>query len=213
MRKLLCSALIFAVVLVAVTSLAGAVYVSISEEITVDGDLSDWANATILSWSSPYSKTEVNLFYILHSENSYFIGARIYDIDSVGDDSMDIYLNNTADTYRFELEEGEDSFNAYKLVNGTWNPVSVNASVVYTKSKVQNPYSYLEMSIPKELMNNSTTLLFYAEHTSPLPKSVYSKYPEAGDANNISTWEVLKFFAPGERALNLTILDREGVPA
>ena len=180
-------------------------------DITVDGNLSEWTNATVLTWRSPQSSTEINLFYFLHSNSYYFIGAKIYDYDNVDDDTLTLYLNDSSSIYRFNLTENSNALSAFRYVSGSWNPISVNYSVTYTPSSTSNPYSYVELRIPKSTLNNSSTLKFFAEYTSSHLSPVYGWYPPAATFGNSSSWDVLTFIESADRLLNLTILDRDNV--
>lgn len=178
---------------------------------TIDGNLSDWDNATVLTWMSPNSNVDPNFQYFLHSDSYYFFGAKIYDNDNINDDILRIYLNDTQSTYRLDLSEGSNSASAFKYVNDSWTPVTFNASVFYTSSQV-TPYTYIELSIPKYELNNSKTIYFYLEYQSTHIRDVFGWFPTTGVFNNTSTWELLEFSDRAERMLNLTILDRNGIP-
>jgi len=177
--------------------------------ITIDGNLSEWDNASILTWRSPHSDVDLNYIYLLHSNDYYYIGAEIYDNDGINDDDVKLYLNNTTTLIRFDLNEGSNSVNAYKYGNGSWTPISTNASVVYTKS---NPYSVIEMRIPKSEFNYSGILLLYLEYHSPHIRDVYGWYPVNAKFNDSDTWEQVNFIEMLNRTLNLSISDRDGVP-
>ena len=177
--------------------------------ITIDGDLSEWVNASILTWRSPHSDVDFNYIYLLHSNDYYYIGAKIYDNDGINDDDIKLYLNNTTTLVRFDLNEGSNSVNAYKYDNGSWIPISTNASVVYTRS---NPYSIIEMRIPKSEFDYSRILLLYLEYHSPHIRDVYSWYPVNAKFNDSDTWEQVNFIEMMNRTLNLSISDRNGVP-
>ena len=177
--------------------------------ITIDGDLSEWVNASILTWRSPHSDVDFNYIYLLHSNDYYYIGAEIYDNDGINDDDVKLYLNNTTTLIRFDLNEGSNSVNAYKYDDGSWIPISTNASVVYTKS---NPYSTIEMRIPKSEFNYSKILLLYLEYHSPHIRDVYGWYPVNARFNDSDTWEQVNFIEMVNRTLNLSISDRDGVP-
>jgi len=177
--------------------------------IAVDGDLSDWVNASVLPWRSPHSNVDLNYIYLLHSNDYYFIGAEIYDNDGINDDGIRLYLNNSTTIIRFDLSEGSNSVDAFKYENGSWTPVSTNVSVVYTKS---SPYSVIEMEIPKSEFNYSNTLLLYLEYRSTHIRDVYGWYPVNAMFNDSSTWEKINFIEMMNRTLNLSISDRDGVP-
>jgi len=177
--------------------------------ITIDGNLSEWDNASILTWRSPHSDVDLNYVYLLHSNDYYFIGAKIYDNDGINDDDIKLYLNNTNNLIRFDLNEGSNSVNAYKYDNGSWIPVSTNASVVYTRS---NPYSVIEMRIPKSEFNYSKNLLLYLEYLSSHIRDVYGWYPVNARFNDSDAWEQVNFIEILNRTLNLSISDRDGVP-
>jgi len=177
--------------------------------ITIDGDLSEWVNASILAWRSPHSDVDINYIYLLHSNDYYYIGAKIYDNDGINDDDIKLYLNNTSTLIRFDLNEGSNSVNAYKYGNGSWIPISTNASVVYTRS---NPYSIIEIKIPKSEFDYSRILLLYLEYHSPHIRDVYSWYPTNAKFNDSNTWEQVNFIEMMNRTLNLSISDRNGIP-
>jgi len=177
--------------------------------IAVDGDLSDWVNASVLPWRSPHSNVDVNYIYLLHNDSHYFIGAKIYDSDSRNDDDIKLYLNNSSATIRFNLTEGSNTVDAFKYEDGSWVAVETNASVVYTKS---SPYSIIEMEIPKSVFNNSSTLLMYLEYHSSHIRDIFGWYPEDASFDDVSGWEEVKFIEMENRSLTLSLYDRDGVP-
>jgi len=201
----------FLILTMSVANAQTYVFKTSDDAITIDGNLTDWINATVLAWRSPHSDVDLNYIYFLHSDGYYFIGAKIYDNDNKEDDYLKLYFNDSSTIYRFDLEEGLDVVDTYKYVNGNWTPIAVNTTVVYTSSSLQ-PYTYVELKLPKSTLNQSSTLLFYLEYVSTHIRNVYGWYPSNGNFSNFSTWKVLNFIEIVNRTLNLSISDRDGVP-
>ena len=208
--KVKIAGLILALFVIAGAASAQTYVLKTDTTIMIDGNLSEWANTSILTWKSPHSDVDVNYIYLLHSNDYYYIGAKIYDNDGINDDSIRLYLNNSTTIIRFDLSEGSNSVDAFKYENGSWSPLSTNVSVVYTKS---SPYSVIEMEIPKSEFNYSNTLLLYLEYRSTHIRDVYGWYPVNAMFNDSSTWEKINFIEMINRTLNLSISDRDGVPA
>ena len=186
-----------------------------SSIIVIDGVLdmtTEWNSSTVITWSNPLDGTEYDTVYLLHNDTHYLIAAVLYDPDNIDDDFFEVHVSWDSTIYRYVLSEGSTSIELYNVTNGE-EVLSSNATGIMTSSSPSQHRLYVELAIPKEEWNSTTTayLLFIHRHTFKIDTT--SKYPEAANTTDPSTWLRVDYKVTlGEYKVVLTFKDRDGNP-
>ena len=186
-----------------------------SATVVIDGSLnmtSEWNGSAIVTWTNPLDGEEYDSVYMLHNDTHYLFAAVLYDPDPVDDDSFTLYVKWGNITYKYVLSEGSSTIELYNITDGEV-ALSSNGTAVMTSSSPSQSWLYVELAIPKSEWNSSTTVyaLFVHRHTFKIDTT--SKYPEAADVTDPSTWLRVSYEKVlGQYKVVLTFKDRDNNP-
>jgi len=183
--------------------------------IVVDGSLdlaAEWNDSSIVSWRNPLNGEEYDTVYLLHNSTHYLFGAILYDPDNIRDDTFALYVKWDNTIYKYEIEEGSSTIVLCNLTDTQASLLS-NGTVLMTQSSPSTPWLYVELVIPKDEWNFTSTARILFEHRHTFKLDVMGRYPEGADPSDPSTWLVVEYKKVlGQYRVVLSFVDRDGSP-